>query len=281
MTHSEKRTHWFKEGGIGLGVGILYGLTNTCVGHPWDTLKTKMQAQAGFEKTGLFQTLTKTLRSQGVIGLYRGCIPPLWGSGIYRSVQFAVFEGVYTLLNEPNFNFEIPLTAGLQPRVIIAGAVASTSRAIIETPLEFAKIKRQTQQTWELRKVYTGFGVTWLRTMGLMSSYFIFVDTGRRNFPEYFARPILGPFLISGMAATMAWWIVWPLEYMKSQVQSGYANQNESVLKRMATVIRERGFFSLYRGILPGTIRSFTANGTSMVVMTFAQRKVSEMGLRD
>ncbi|WAR23648.1 MCFS-like protein [Mya arenaria] len=246
MTHSEKRTHWFKEGGIGLGVGILYGLTNTCVGHPWDTLKTKMQAQAGFEKTGLFQTLTKTLRSQGVIGLYRGCIPPLWGSGIYRSVQFAVFEGVYTLLNEPNFNFEIPLTAGLQPRVIIAGAVASTSRAIIETPLEFAK----------------GFGVTWLRTMGLMSSYFIFVDTGRRNFPEYFARPILGPFLISGMAATMAWWIVWPLEYMKSQVQSGYANQNESVLKRMATVIRERGFFSLYRGILPGTIRSFTANGT-------------------
>ncbi|WAR23697.1 MCFS-like protein [Mya arenaria] len=211
-----------------------------------------MQAQAGFEKTGLFQTLTKTLRSQGVIGLYRGCIPPLWGSGIYRSVQFAVFEGVYTLLNEPNFNFEIPLTAGLQPRVIIAGAVASTSRAIIETPLEFAK----------------GFGVTWLRTMGLMSSYFIFVDTGRRNFPEYFARPILGPFLISGMAATMAWWIVWPLEYMKSQVQSGYANQNESVLKRMATVIRERGFFSLYRGILPGTIRSFTANGTSMVVMT-------------
>ena len=26
---------------------------------------------------------------------YRGCIPPLWGSGIYRSTQFAVFEGVY------------------------------------------------------------------------------------------------------------------------------------------------------------------------------------------
>ncbi|KAH8036071.1 hypothetical protein HPB51_017123 [Rhipicephalus microplus] len=62
-----------------------------------------------------------------------------------------------------------------------------------------------------------GFGVTWMRTVGLMTSYFIFLDSGRRNFNEYFQRPLLGPFLISGLAATAAWWIVWPLEYMKSQ----------------------------------------------------------------
>lgn len=53
------------------------------------------------------------------------------------------------------------------------------------------------------------------------------------------------------------------------------------VYKRMAAIIKEKGFFSLYRGIMPGTIRSFLANGTSMVVMTFAQRKVSQLGLRD
>jgi hypothetical protein len=33
MTHNEKRTHWVKEGAIGLGTGILFGLTNVCVGH--------------------------------------------------------------------------------------------------------------------------------------------------------------------------------------------------------------------------------------------------------
>jgi solute carrier family 25 carnitine/acylcarnitine transporter 20/29 len=112
MTHNERRTHWFKEGLIGLGVGILYGTTNIAVGHPFDTIKTKMQAQVGFEKTNMFQSFAKTLRSQGIRGLYRygrkvircrqiiisllsrGCIPPLWGSGIYRSTQFAVFEAV-------------------------------------------------------------------------------------------------------------------------------------------------------------------------------------------
>lgn len=33
MTHNEKRTHWVKEGAIGLGTGILFGVTNVVVGH--------------------------------------------------------------------------------------------------------------------------------------------------------------------------------------------------------------------------------------------------------
>ncbi|XP_033738175.1 mitochondrial ornithine transporter 1-like [Pecten maximus] len=281
MTHNEERAHWVKEGAIGLGVGVLYGLTNTCVGHPFDTIKTKMQGQVGYEKTNMFQTLTKTLRTQGVIGLYRGCIPPLWGSGIYRSTQFAVFEAMYTYFDNPVGRHEIPGLAGLQLRVVGAGVIASTSRAIIETPLEYAKVRRQTQQTWQLRKVYTGFGVTWARTIGLMTTYFMLVDSIRRHFPDLFKQPILGPFLTSGLAATAAWWIVWPLEYMKCQVQADYGNKM-SVLQRMKLIIRERGgFFALYRGIMPGTIRSFLANGTSMIVMSYAQKKVSEMGLRD
>ncbi|XP_064477054.1 mitochondrial substrate carrier family protein L-like isoform X1 [Ornithodoros turicata] len=281
MTHNEERSHWFKEGAIGLGVGVLYGLTNTCVGHPFDTIKTKMQAQTGFESSSMFQSFSKTFRSDGIRGLYRGCVPPLIGSGIYRSAQFAVFEAMYTYLDSHTMKTEIPLTAGLQIRVVVGGVIASTARAIIECPLEYAKISRQIGRTWTLRKVYTGFGVTWIRTVGLMTSYFIFVDSGRRNFNEYFQRPLLGPFLISGLAATAAWWIVWPFEYMKSQVQ-GHYGQNMSLLQRMSHVYREKGgFFAMYRGIVPGSIRSFVANGTSMIVMSWAQRKVTQLGLRD
>ena len=55
-----------------------------------------------------------------------------------------------------------------------------------------------------------------------------------------------------------------------------------SVVERMRHVIRERGgLLALYRGLAPGTIRSFLSNGCSMVVMTWAHKKVSEMGLRD
>ena len=52
-------------------MGVLYGTTSVAIGHPLDTIKTKMQAQKGFETGGMIKTLTKTLRTQGVIGLYR------------------------------------------------------------------------------------------------------------------------------------------------------------------------------------------------------------------
>ena len=54
-----------------VSVGVLYGTTSVAIGHPLDTIKTKMQAQAGFERSGMWQTFVKTLRTQGVVGLYR------------------------------------------------------------------------------------------------------------------------------------------------------------------------------------------------------------------
>ena len=58
--------------------------------------------------------------------------------------------------------------------------------------------------------------------MGLMGTYFILIDSFRRNLPGTFSNPVVGPFLASGFAATFGWWVVWPLEYMKSQVQGTY-----------------------------------------------------------
>lgn len=52
-------------------VGVLYGTNNVMVGHPFDTLKTKMQAGKGFENLSMFRTLTSTLKQQGIVGLYR------------------------------------------------------------------------------------------------------------------------------------------------------------------------------------------------------------------
>ena len=169
----------------------------------------------------------------------------------------------------------------MQVRVLLAGLFASTVRSLIETPLELAKVRKQVNSTWQFRHLYSGFFVTWLRCQGLMNTYFITVDTLRRHYPDIFASTFLGPFLISGCAATLGWWVVWPLEHMKSQIQGEYGRK-QSLGGRIRLVMRERGgFFALYRGLAPGTIRSFLANGSSMVVMAFAQRKVTEWGLRN
>jgi len=283
MTHNEKRSHWVKEGGIGLATGILFGLTNVVVGHPFDTIKTKMQAQKGFENMSMTRSFSVIFKNEGIRGLYRGCVPPLWGSGIYRSIQFSAFEAIYTLMDNKFGKRPIPGTNGLETRVIVGGMVAGTCRALVETPLEYAKIKRQTGEIWRLKDVFTGLKITWIRASFLLPSYFIFLDSFRRHFDNLFKTNLVGPFIVSGCASVMSWWIVWPLELIKCQIQAGYLEEkNLTILQRAKFIVRERGgFFALYRGIAPGTLRSFIANGSAMVVMQHAQRKVTEWGLRD
>ena len=134
------------------------------------------------------------------------------GSGIYRSVQFSAFEATYTALDNPFGKSHIPFTHGIQVRVILGGLMAGTMRAIVETPLEYVKIKRQTGADWKLRDTFTvkrlisiwdlllpieikGMKITWIRCQFLLPSFFIFLDSFRRHFDGVFRSPFVGPFL--------------------------------------------------------------------------------------
>lgn len=178
------------------------------------------------ESGGMFSSFVKVYSRDGLIGLYRGCAPPLIGSGLYRSVQFAVYEALYTKWNDPqqartffNFHYELPFTGGLQLRVIISSFLASTCRSLLESPIEYAKVARQTNQSWRVVDLYRGFPLQWARTAGVMTTYFCLIDSIRRHFPSAFSHP-LGQFLSSACSATLGFWLVWPLEVLKNQIQA-------------------------------------------------------------
>lgn len=44
MSHNFEWTVWYKEGLLTLLSGTTYGMASILVGHPMDTVKTKMQA---------------------------------------------------------------------------------------------------------------------------------------------------------------------------------------------------------------------------------------------
>lgn len=50
-------------------------------------------------------------------------------------------------------------------------------------------------QTYKLRECYTGLKITWMRSCTLMPTYFIFLDSFRRNFDTFFRTNALGPFI--------------------------------------------------------------------------------------
>mmetsp|Transcript_4006 Transcript_4006/g.14897 ORF Transcript_4006/g.14897 Transcript_4006/m.14897 type:complete len:308 (-) Transcript_4006:62-985(-) len=271
----------------GTGCGIIFGLSSPLIGHPLDTIKTKMQAQAGYVRGSSFATLSAVVRNEGALALWRGLAPPLVGSMVYRSVQFGAYSAAFAACKDVEvLTTPRPMLGDMQLRVVVGGLASATARAFFETPLEHIKVRRQTGQAWrvaptwqaaiaaphvELRNAFGGFGITWLRCAGLMTTFFMMVDTGVRHWPELMTAPLVGPFLKGGVCATVAWWLIWPWENLKNQVQAGAEGvaKDAGWVERARFVLRERGgVLGLYRGIGPGSLRSIVANGAGMVIMT-------------
>ena len=142
------------------------------VGHPFDTVKTKMQTQSGFTNSGALASARQILANEGAVGFYRGCLPPMWGSAVYRSAQFAVYDLLYAEAEKYPSSLEHVPGTDMQWRVLGAGAVGATARTVLESPIEYAKVKGQTNQKWRLNEVYRGAGLQWARTGPMMTLYF-------------------------------------------------------------------------------------------------------------
>ena len=75
MTHHEVRGSTMTEAILGGLAGACYGTTNVIVGHPFDTIKTKMQAQTNYMdyRSSYRSTVMKVIKNEGFLGLYKGC----------------------------------------------------------------------------------------------------------------------------------------------------------------------------------------------------------------
>ena len=281
MSHNEKRTIWWKEGLLTLISGTTYGMTSIVVGHPMDTVKTKMQAQTTFNvDAGLKTTCKRIWEKEGVRGFYRGALSPLIGSIIFRSLQFSVFESTFTYFKDnKTLTKDIPYTYGVQPRVILGGLFAAAVRTVIECPFEYAKVKKQTRQSWNIFSVYRGIGALYLRTTGLMTTFLVLVDSFRRHTNLFDSMG--GQFVVAATSGSIAWLCIWPFENLKNVIQAETKNVGNTWMEKFKWMIKTNGIRGLYRGLLPGIMCVSSRNGASMIAMVYTQKLISKLGLRE
>ena len=131
-----------QEALLGLASGVVFGAVSPVVGHPFDTIKTRMQAELQYHNVGTFDVVRSVYQKEGLLGFYRGFIPPLMGSMAFRGILFSAYSGTYAACEHvPILHEEIPFTAGLRPSVLLGALAASISRAVIESPFEFVKVR--------------------------------------------------------------------------------------------------------------------------------------------
>ena len=101
---------------------------------------------------------------------------------MFRATGFSVFELFYTRwAHDETMCTKIPFSGGIEWRTLAAGWLSGSFRAILECPFEYAKVNRQTGQTWEFKGMYKGFTNVYPRGVGIMAGYFMQIDSWRRH----------------------------------------------------------------------------------------------------
>lgn len=89
-----------------LASGGAAGATSLCFVYPLDYARTRLGADVGKtlgerQYTGLIDCISKTLKSDGMIGLYRGFMVSVQGIIIYRAAYFGFFDTAKGMLPDP------------------------------------------------------------------------------------------------------------------------------------------------------------------------------------
>lgn len=261
--------------GITFLSGASYGLTTVLIGQPFDTVKTRMQ---GMSSSSATKVLFELYGKEGIKGLYRGGLPLLIGGSVMRSAQFGVSAKTKELLeanNFPRYNFFNTLDS----YVLLAGIAGGLGRAMVEIPTDFLKIRRQVARDLKKhisfhvirRNLLDGSLVTFSRNTILFTSFIIYIDLSKQMcsaglVPSFLCTSDLTgltPFAKGAICANLAWITCWPFDVVKTQRQSGIYDTNAGSWNLLKENIKAGNMF---RGLLPGLIRSSIANGTSMVV---------------
>ncbi|KAL7410244.1 mitochondrial carrier domain-containing protein [Mrakia frigida] len=88
---------------VGFAAGVCSGLTKLSVGHPFDTIKTRMQCAPLGTYRGAVDCLLQTVRREGPLALYKGASPPAVGWMMSDSVLLGSLHNYRIILLEHGF----------------------------------------------------------------------------------------------------------------------------------------------------------------------------------
>ena len=259
----------------GFLAGWAYGTMSVLVGQPFETLKTRMQMQTPgqvHQGQSSLSVARDLFRSEGVSGLYRGGTSLFVGGALIRSTQFGVNSFVLQELEARTggkTRLEDRVLGLIDGKVLLAGLVGGVARGVVEAPFELVKVRRQIDRPWQVMQLWQGSGATIVRNSFLFSSFVIYMDVSKQYVQ-------LSPFWLGSSCASLAWLTIWPLDVVKTQLQSGAAPQG-SFFRVLVDVVRSG---ALFRGLAPGLVRSSISNGCAMMAFKEVERLLQEHRLR-
>jgi len=276
---------YFLSGGLG-------GVCTVIVGHPFDTIKVRLQTMPKPIKgespmySGTWDCAVKTVRREGFRGFYKGMAAPIAGVAPIFAISFFGF-GVGKKIQQSSD--DVPLT---KPQLFVAGAFSGIFTTIIMAPGERIKCLLQVQQDSTgpkkysgprdvvrqlyreggIRSIYKGTVATLLRDVPASGMYFMTYEWIQELLNPEKAKEIgiMRTIVAGGMAGICNWLVGIPADVLKSRLQTAEEGKYPGGLRQVfAQLIREEGVTALYKGCAPVMIRAFPANAACFIGLEF------------
>lgn len=292
--------------------GVFSGATKLSVGHPFDTIKVRMQTAEYGRFRGPLDCLLQTIRKEGIFGLYKGASPPLVGWMVMDSIMLGSLSVYRRLLLENvwtnrMFVDEETIKKNTLPSVGhgFAGMAAGATVSFVAAPVEHVKARLQIQYaakkadrlysgpidcTKKLLK-YHGIPGLWhgLSATLIFRSFFFFwwgsYDVLSRWFKDHtkMSTPAIN-FWAGGLSAQVFWLTTYPTDVVKQRVMvdplGGGLNDGTRQFPRWKdaarAVYREGGYRAFWRGFVPCFLRAFPANAAALVAFEGVMRSLPE-----
>lgn len=123
--------------------GWIGGAASVIIGHPLDTVKTRLQAGVGYGNT--LHCIHTVYRRESIFGFFKGMSFPLASIAINNCVVFGVFSNTARFLSQHHSNVpEASLSPALS-HLLLASMVAGAVSVGMSTPVDLIKIRLQMQ----------------------------------------------------------------------------------------------------------------------------------------
>lgn len=283
-----------------LASGTLGGLAQVVAGHPFDTVKTKLQVQTAqnAKYTGMIHCFRKVMAEEGFTGLYRGALSPIAGAMAHNANVFFSYSLAKKVVGSIHHRDHTDLTIA---QLFAAGSMAGAVISVVETPVDLFKIKLQRQglhgpytgsfdcarqvfNAHGVRGCYQGMGATIIRNIPAFGAYFGCFEYMRRALTPPGEKPTLWASFVGGSAAGLGFWAsVYPLELIKSRMQADASDkaqrQYRSFMHCLRTTLAQEGVRGTFKGFVPCVTRAVPVNGAIFLAVSWAKSLISDEGI--
>lgn len=258
--------------------GGIAGAAGVFVGQPFDFVKVRLQTMSTY--AGPLDVLRKTLRHEGLVGVYRGTMPPVINSFALNAVVFTGYGHGHRMLE--------PVPSSHLQRAFWAGTFAGSLSVFALVPFDLVKCQLQVDRAKAsgaefkgmvdcaarimrgrgIVGLYRGTLITSLRDSWTTGLYFVIFEALEDHLPG--RAPGLnshGSTLVAGgVAGTVTWALAFPIDVVKSKVQTLPVDTPPSAvsLSQLAMATWRKG--EMFRGLGCCLLRAFPVNAITFWV---------------